>query len=209
MGHIYFDARTTYWLRERKPTASAMVFATRRRLRYIISPPSKEEELVADIALIVTAVGVLGVVLGLRQNYRERLRQFETRYVERYWSLLDKLSIDALSGASPEKIIEDDNRTIRGYILLCEDELEMREYGYIADNTYKLWADGIQSQFKQPMFAEIWNDVVKEAEKHRTFPYIHLRQLLDKECEAGYDPLDLKIPRWRRRLRGLAGLSGV
>lgn len=43
--------------------------------------------MVADIALIVTAIGVLGVVLGLRQNYRERLRQFETRYVERYWSI--------------------------------------------------------------------------------------------------------------------------
>jgi hypothetical protein len=51
----------------------------------------------------VTAIGVLGVVLGLRQNYRERLRQFETRYVERYWSILDKLSIDALSGSSLEK----------------------------------------------------------------------------------------------------------
>jgi hypothetical protein len=165
--------------------------------------------LVADIALLVTAIGVLGVVLGLRQNYRERLRQFETRYVERYWSILDKLSIDALSGSSLEKIIEDDNKAIRGYILLCEDELEMRENGYIADSTYRLWADGIQSQFEQPIFKEIWKNVVEEAEEHRTFPYIHLRRLLSEESATGYDPLDLKIPRWRRRIRGLAGLSGV
>ena len=128
--------------------------------------------------------------------------QFETKYVERYWNILDKLSIDALSGSSPEKIIEDDNKAIRGYILLCEDELEMRQNGYIADSTYKLWADGIQSQFEQPMFEEIWNKVVEEAEQHRTFPYIHLRRLLDKEGVRGYDPLDLKIPRWRRRPSG-------
>jgi hypothetical protein len=33
--------------------------------------------MVSDIALIVTAIGVLGVVYGLRQGYRQRLRQFE------------------------------------------------------------------------------------------------------------------------------------
>jgi len=88
--------------------------------------------LIGDIALIVTAIGVLGVVLGLRQNYRERLRQFQGMYVERYWMNLDKLSIDALSGSFPDKITEDDDKAIRSYILLCEDELEMRENGYIA-----------------------------------------------------------------------------
>jgi hypothetical protein len=46
--------------------------------------------LIGDIALIVTAIGVVGVVLGLRQNYRERLRQFEAMYVERYWMILDR-----------------------------------------------------------------------------------------------------------------------
>src|SRR5260370_19485457 len=92
----------------------------------------REAKLIGDIALIVTAIGVLGVVLGLRQNYRERLRQFQGMYVERYWMNLDKLSIDALSGSFPDKITEDDDKAIRSYILLCEDELEMRENGYIA-----------------------------------------------------------------------------
>ena len=165
--------------------------------------------MIGDIALIVTAIGVLGVVLGLRQNYRERLRQFEAMYVERYWMILDKLSIDALSGSCPDKIAEDDNKAIRSYILLCEDELEMRENGYIADNTYKLWTDGIQNQLKQPMFEKIWKQVTEEAAQHHTFPYIHLTRLLEDEGVRGYDPLELKVPRWRRRLRGLAGLSGV
>jgi len=120
-------------------------------------------ELIGDIALIVTAIGVLGVVLGLRQNYRERLRQFEAMYVGRYWMILDKLSIDALSGSCPDKISEDDNKAIRSYILLCEDELEMRDNGYIADSTYKLWADGIRNQLKQPMFEKIWEQVAEES----------------------------------------------
>lgn len=165
--------------------------------------------MIADIALIVTAIGVVGVVLGLRQNYRERLRQFESMYVERYWMILDRLSIDALSGLCPDIVTEDDNKAIRSYILLCEDELEMRENGYIADSTYELWAVGIQNQLKQPMFAKIWKQVVEEVAQRHTPQYIHLTKLLNDEDVKQYDPLELKIPRWRRRLRGLAGVSGV
>ena len=36
--------------------------------------------MLADIALIATAVGVLAAVFGLRQSNRERLRQFEAMY---------------------------------------------------------------------------------------------------------------------------------
>ena len=44
--------------------------------------------MVGDIALFITAIGVLGAVLGLRQSYLERLQQFEAKYVDRYWSIL-------------------------------------------------------------------------------------------------------------------------
>jgi hypothetical protein len=156
---------------------------------------------VADIALVVTAVGVLGAVYGLRQSYRERLRQFEAMYVQRYWSILDQLSLDAVSGSAPAQIREGDERAIRAYIILCEDELEMRANGYIGDSTYRVWADSICEQLRQPMFAQIWNQVCKES----TFPYSHMKCLL-KEREA-YDPCQMAS--WRRRLRGLAGIRGV
>lgn len=135
--------------------------------------------MIGDIALIVTAVGVIGGVLGLRQSYRERLRQFESRYVERYWQILDRLSLAALSGKCPDSIADNDNRAIRSYLILCEDELEMRMNGYIADHTYKLWADGIINQLKQPIFAKIWEQVKEEGEQHQSFPFTHISGLLD------------------------------
>jgi hypothetical protein len=156
---------------------------------------------IADIALIVTALGVLGAVFGLRQSYRERLRQFEAMYVNRYWSLLDLLSLDALKGSDPKVISNSDERAIRAYIRLCEDELEMRETGYISDDTYALWADGMREQLKQPMFARVWEEIQDE----RTFPYDHLAQLVGPD--PGYEPCKL-LP-WQRRVRGLAGWSGV
>ena len=157
--------------------------------------------MVSEIALVVTALGVLGAVYGLRQSYRERLRQFEAMYVNRYWSLLDRLSLDALSGADPKAISPSDQKVIRSYLFLCEDELEMRERGYIADSTFHIWAGGICEQLNQPMFRKTWNEVSSEP----TFPYEHLTRLLDEGSE--YDPC--AMPKWRRRLRGLAGISGV
>jgi len=93
-------------------------------------------------------------------------------YVQRYWKILDDLSLDSLRGSSTDKISEADEKAIRSYILLCEDELELRKEGYIADSTYKLWADGMLSQLKQPMFQRVWQRIQKEAAEPDTFPYL-------------------------------------
>jgi len=161
----------------------------------------------SDIALIVTALGVIGVMFGLRQSYRERLRQFESLYVERYWKILDQLSLAAVKASSAASVSPEDEKAIRNYILLCEDELQMRRGGYISDSTYTVWADGMREQLRRPMFKEIWAEVVEEVKAHRTFPYEHLRKLLDEPDSDAGDPLAMSLI--RRRLRGLAGLGGI
>lgn len=163
--------------------------------------------MISDIALIVTAAGVLGVMFGLRQSYRERLRQFEALYVERYWKILDQLSLDALKGSRSVHVNGEDEKAIRGYILLCEDELQMRRNGYISDSTYLVWADGMLGQFCQPMFKHVWIQVQQEATDHHSFPYEHLNRLLSAANSDAGDPLSMSPT--RRKLRGLAGLGGV
>jgi hypothetical protein len=153
---------------------------------------------IADIALIVTAVGVLAAVFGLRQSNRERLRQFEAMYVQRYWSILDQLSLGALDMSAPGSVNADDRKAIRAYLFLCEDELEMRGRGYIADSTYKIWSEAAKAQLEQPMFEEVWNYLTKET----AFPYQHLNALLS---DPSYDPL--RVGFLRRWLRGLAGIG--
>lgn len=157
--------------------------------------------MVSDIALVITAIGIIGAVYSLRQSYRERLRQFEAMYVSRYWVIFDRLSLDALRGSDPKAISPADEHAIRAYLRLCEDELEMREAGYIGDGTYSLWADGICDQLRQPMFARIWAQVSGEG----TASYDHLARLAE-EGES-YEPCPLGS--WQRRLRGLAGMNGV
>jgi hypothetical protein len=155
--------------------------------------------MLTDIALIVTAAGVLAAVFSLRQSNRERLRQFEAMYVQRYWSVLDQLSLDALAGSTKDPPSEADLKAIRAYLFLCEDELEMRGRGYIADSTYKIWADAALAQLQQPMFRAVWEQVLKES----TFPYKHLFSLCSQP--ESYDPLAVGFA--RRWVRGLAGIG--
>lgn len=151
----------------------------------------------AEIAICATAVGVIAAVFGLRQSYRERLRQFEAMYVQRYWSILDRLSLDALGSSADACPGHADEKAIRAYLLLCEDELEVRARGYIADDTYKIRRrDG--GQVRQPMFEYVWQKVGSEP----TFPYEYLAALCDQEDES-YDPLTAI---WLRRLAGISGV---
>jgi hypothetical protein len=168
------------------------------------------------LSFVVAIIGVVGLLFSLRQAYRARLRQFEERYVERYWSILDSLSLAALS-ISDQLTDHDDEKTIRKYILLCEDELQMRKNGYISDETYYEWADGMLDQLQQPMFKEVWDRIQDEAKQHKrgVFPYENLRNL-DATTEKGMwdiaalkrgDPL--KQPATVRTIRGLKGITGI
>jgi hypothetical protein len=168
------------------------------------------------LLLVVAIIGVVGLLFSLRQAYRARLRQFEEKYVERYWSILDSLSLAALS-ISDQLPDHDDEMTIRKYIFLCEDELQMRKNGYISDETYYEWADGMLDQLQQPMFKEVWDRIQDEAKQHKrgVFPYENLRNL-DATTEKGMwdiaalkrgDPL--KQPATVRTIRGLKGITGI
>lgn len=79
-----------------------------------------------DISLIFTAIGAIGAFFSLRQSYVSGVRQYETRYEDRYWKILDQLTLDTLRIArknhNPEvDVNSDDEKAIRGYINLCED----------------------------------------------------------------------------------------
>jgi hypothetical protein len=56
---------------------------------------------------------VLAVMIGLRRNYLDHLRQFESMYVQRYWMILDHLSLDALRGRGRAQSAKPTRRPIR------------------------------------------------------------------------------------------------
>ena len=71
---------------------------------------------------------------------------------------MDNLSIDALRGVGGP-VADGDEKVVRSYIRLCEDECELRAAGWIGDSTWSIWSDGMTQQFERWPFDQVWGEV--------------------------------------------------
>jgi hypothetical protein len=148
--------------------------------------------MIAYIALVVSFAGAIIAMTALRLNYRQRLRQFEQMYVERYWNIIDRCSLTAVSTKSSTKDpSEDDQKAIRAYMRLCEEELMVRHEGWVSDATYKIWAESTCKMMTLPMFVKVWGEIREDS----IFPYEYLTKLISQSKD--YDPCEMnKFIRW-------------
>ena len=159
--------------------------------------------MIQQVASIATAFGVFIAVLAVRVSNLERRRQFETIFVQRYWSLIDRLSLDAQKGHRRPQIEVSDEKAVRSYLRLCEEELELRKEGWITGETWQIWQTGMIAQLRRWPFDVIWTEVNKQTGPERTDrsapeEFRLLRQFL----EDGKDPKTLR-PQWNQFARGL------
>lgn len=108
----------------------------------------------ANIATIVTAVAILFAILSLIGDRRQRHREFENLYVQRYWAILDRQSADFRLGVK-DKIRKSDRALALDYLRLCEDELELRKLGLVTNRTWESWAEGIKTGINTPLCKEL------------------------------------------------------
>ncbi|MEN3361195.1 MAG: hypothetical protein V7637_5177 [Mycobacteriales bacterium] len=120
----------------------------------------------------------------------------------RYWTLMDRLSLQALRGDDQEPHRDDDERAVLAYFRLCEDELELRREGWITDATWTVWAVGIEAQLKRWPFRQIWGAVTSTGQEHTSEDFTALHEF----CAGHRDPC--KVPTWRRTIRGLRAGPG-
>lgn len=94
--------------------------------------------LVSTVFTIAAAVSVWGIIFQIIGERRARHREFENMYVQRYWDLMNSLPIRFVQGH--EDYSPNDNQSIAlcNYLLLCEDELDLRAQGFITDKTWKI-----------------------------------------------------------------------
>ena len=102
------------------------------------SNPAKVS-MIQDIATVVTAVGVVVAVLPCFPTAARA-------------PVRPKMSLNA-----------DDEKVIRAYIRLCEDQLEPRKAGWVSDSSWTIWAEGMRLQFQRWAYDKVWQKVNHEA----------------------------------------------
>jgi hypothetical protein len=154
------------------------------------------------VPILIAAAAVAFAGLAFRASLQQRLRQFEGMYIQRYWSLMDRLSLPATRGDIHLQIEDSDEKVIRAYFRLCEDQLELRQNGWISDRSWRIWSAGITAQLHEPLFNHLWRKVDAEAKARvpEGVPprFALLRVLIVDEHE---DPCEMG--RWNRWIAGV------
>jgi hypothetical protein len=155
---------------------------------------------VQNIISYVMTLSLLFGALALRASQRQRLRQLEMLYVQRYWALMDKLSLSALRGTPQTTVGEEDEKVVRAYLRLCEDQLELRKQGWLSTATWRLWSAGMNQQLRRWPFHAVWSEI-RDADAGE---FALLRTLMRN---PGWDPCEISLA--RRFMNGVSGRGSI
>lgn len=130
------------------------------------------------IASVITAIGVIFAGISLRGSQLQRNRQFEALYIERYWSLIDRLSQETAAGGDHAVSIED-RHAITLYLQLCEDQIEMYKRGWITRRTFSEWSEGMRASATTYPVKSVWQRILRDTEQSNGAepPFKYLREL--------------------------------
>lgn len=120
-------------------------------------------EALTAIASLLTAIAIVFAFSQLLTARKQRHREFELVYVQRYWQIIDGLSFDISTEVSMESLQPHDLRLCMQYLRLCEDELDLRKRQFITDETWEIWAPGIAWQLNRQPFAQLKDTEVAHA----------------------------------------------
>ncbi|MFF2371636.1 hypothetical protein [Agromyces sp. NPDC058110] len=139
---------------------------------------------------VLTAISAVVVILGggfaafqLWLMTRQGHRDFESLYVQRYWTLMDRLGSREPFGSHSTTFRKRDRATLIAYVQLCEDEADMYEAGRITRATWSIWKSGIDAMLTLPAIGQILDDSPQGA-----FETLK-RYGRDGELKAKYSPL--------------------
>jgi hypothetical protein len=144
------------------------------------------------LTAVTSLVAVTGAMVQLRQLRKQRMRDFEDLFVQRYWNIMDRLSLAAIECDVPEDraVAAGDRLAVVAYLRLCEDELDLRGEGWISGDTWQIWHAGMVSQLRRWPFADVWKDVSAREETEGTSgQFIQLRQAGEDLYRPGFEPV--------------------
>ena len=139
--------------------------------------------LLANVAEIVTATGVIIAAIQLLLTKRQAVENFEDAFDREYRDLTKDIPTQAflnekLSDAQMEKA----EHAFYRYIDLSNGQAFLRQHKRVSKNTWVFWCDGIESNMKRPAFKLAWDKISVEAENS----FNELRLLM--ACEYKVDP---------------------
>ena len=152
------------------------------------------------VAFGTGVIALAALIISSASAAKARVKAIEDAYVARYWQVLDRFPADALVAEEGTGCEGEELKAVRLYLRLCEDELELRQLGWVGRKTWQQWHPGIQAQLAQwPVVGE-WGPIRDGQRAPHQFTL--LRQLA---ADPDYDPFQPHglVDHITRKWRGL------
>lgn len=95
----------------------------------------------ADGATIVTGFAVVFALVQFFQSRKQRCRDADQWYVDRYWLLQDQKSVKRRIDGSIKTVVP--LHILHAELRLCEDELDARANGWVTNDSWTVWSPSI------------------------------------------------------------------
>ena len=94
----------------------------------------------ADAATIFTGLAIFLAIFPFHETRKQRARDADQWYVDRYWALQDRKRVRARRGRI---ITEAPLDVLVAELKLCEDELDARANGWVTNTSWSIWSESI------------------------------------------------------------------
>lgn len=142
--------------------------------------------MIQNVASVVTCIAIVFVLFQLVGERKAGHRNFESLYVQRYWTIEDRISAQNVHSHPLEQTQQETKNARVAYLRLCEDQLELREKGYITDATWMVWSWGMKSQLPTSPYLALLDEMDSDE-------LVQLREFI----QHWEDPLKKYLPaRW-------------
>ncbi|MFE0921280.1 hypothetical protein ACFY2D_35000 [Streptomyces nigra] len=150
------------------------------------------------IAIITALIALAAYVTSSISAARARVKTIEDAYVARYWQILDRFPSEALVAEQGRSLDSEDERVVRLYLRLCEDELELRQLGWVSGQTWEQWRSGITAALEQWPVVQEWEPIKEGRRAPNQFEL--LRKLSTGVQQDPFQPTGLAhiTRRWRQ-----------
>ncbi|WP_037576748.1 hypothetical protein [Phaeacidiphilus oryzae] len=141
------------------------------------------------LSCIAVAVAIITAITAVWQARSARIREVESLYISRYWTLIDRMDLRTITCHALGPLEKDEEKWLRLFIRLSEDEADLRAAGWVSDDIWAIWEASIRRQFRPGApCRRIYEMAIKDSDEERDYQYLHLRRILGGAASEQYDP---------------------
>lgn len=111
----------------------------------------------ADGATVVTGVAVAFALVQFFQARKQRCRDADQWYVDRYWKLQDQKTVKWGLHGTIKSVVP--LRVLHAELMLCEDELDARANGWVTNDSWRIWSPSILAIAEDPRAMSVLHGV--------------------------------------------------